>query len=94
MLQSAMVSRCPSDKLKPYIKIFTPSVEGDYNYVAVGYVRDPAYTPKEIAIIANSVEFGSVHNAPMPHIRPAVRALRSAVNSRIAAKLKAAGYVD
>jgi hypothetical protein len=40
------------------------------------------------------VEFGSVHNAPMAHIRPAVRAMRSAVNNLLAAKLKAAGLVD
>jgi hypothetical protein len=94
MLQSAMVARCPSDKLKPYIKIYTPSVEGTYNYVAVGYVHDLAYTPADIAVAANSVEFGSVHNAPMPHIRPAVSAMRSAVNNLIAAKLKAAGLID
>lgn len=94
MLKNAMISRCPSDKLKPYIKIFTPSAEGDYNYVAVGYVRDLAYTPAEIAVAANSVEFGSVHNAPMPHIRPAVSAMRSAVNKLLAARLKAAGLVD
>jgi hypothetical protein len=94
MLQSAMISRCPTDKLKPYIKIFTPSAEGDYNYVAVGYVRDIAYTPKEIAVLANSVEFGSVHNPPMSHIRSAVSSMRSSVNKLLAAKLKAAGLVD
>ena len=94
MLQSAMVSRCPSDKLKPYIKIHTPSAEGDWNYVAVGYIRDLAYTPADIAKAANAVEFGSVHNAPMAHIRPAVRAMRAAVNNLLAAKLKAAGLVD
>lgn len=94
MLKNAMVSRCPTDKLRPYIKIFTPSAEGDWNYVAVGYVRDLSYTPADIAVAANSVEFGSVHNAPMPHIRPAVSAMRSAVNNLLAAKLKAAGLVD
>ena len=91
MLQADMISRCPSDKLKPYIKVFTPSKEGDFNYLMVGYIRD---TPKEIAIAANSVEFGSVHNAPMPHIRPAIRSMRAKVNAHIVAKLKAAGLVD
>lgn len=94
ILQAAIVARCPSEKLKPYIKIHTPSGAGDYNYVAVGYVRDIAYTPKEIAVAANSVEFGSVHNAPMPHVRPAVGALRATVKNLIASRLKAAGYVD
>lgn len=94
ILQAAMQAACPSDKLRPWIKIFTPSVEGDYNYVAVGYVRDIAYTTKEIAVAANSVEFGSVHNPPMPHIRPAVRRLRKTINQLIASRLVAAGYVD
>jgi hypothetical protein len=94
VLQSAMQAACPSDKLRPYIKIHTPSAEGDYNYVAVGYVRDLSYTPADIAVAANSVEFGSVHNAPMPHIRPAVRRLRTFVNKHIALKLQAAGLVD
>lgn len=94
ILQVAIQARCPSDKLKPFIKIFTPSGKGDYNYVAVGYVRDLAYTPKEIAVAANSVEFGSVHNAPMPHVRPAVSALRAAVKNLIVNRLKAAGYLD
>lgn len=94
VLQSAMINACPSDKLRPYIQIHTPTAEGDYNYIAVGYVRDLSYTPAEIAKAAMAVEFGSVHNAPMPHIRPAVRALRSYVNKEIAARLKAAGLVD
>lgn len=94
MLKSEMVSRCPSRQLKPYIQIHTPSAEGDFNYVAVGYVRDLSYTPADIAILANVIEFGSVHNAPMPHIRPAVRALRGRVNSLIGERLKAAGLVD
>ena len=94
ILQSAMQAACPSDKLRPFIKVFTPSGEGDFNYKAIGYVRDLAYTPKEIAIAANSVEFGSVHNAPMPHIRPTVSRLRNYVKKHIAAKLKAAGYID
>jgi hypothetical protein len=94
ILQAAMEAACPSEKLRPYIKIFTPQGEGDYNYVAIGYVRDLAYTPPEIAVAANSVEFGSVHNAPMPHIRPVVRRLRKSVNELIAGRLKAAGYVD
>lgn len=94
MLQAAMAAACPSDKLRPYIKIHTPSAEGDYNYVAVGYVRDLAYTPADIAVAANSVEFGSVHNPPMPHIRPAVSRLRKTINQLIASRLAAAGYVD
>jgi nitric oxide synthase oxygenase domain/subunit len=94
VVQSAMKSACPSDKLRPFIKVFTPSGEGDFNYKAIGYVRDAAYTPKEIAVAANSVEFGSVHNAPMPHIRPTVSRLRNYVKQHIAAKLKAAGYID
>jgi HK97 gp10 family phage protein len=93
-LKAEMLSRCPTDKLRPYINIFTPSREGDYNYVAVGFIHDLAYTPADIAVAANSVEFGSVHNAPMPFIRPAVSKLKSKVNASIAAKLKAAGLVD
>lgn len=94
VVQSAMQAACPSDKLRPFIKVYTPSAEGDFNYKAIGYVRDLAFTPAEIAIAANSVEFGSVHNAPMPHIRPTVRKLRAFVNKHIADKLIAAGYVD
>jgi hypothetical protein len=94
MLQAEMERRCPTDKLKPFIKIYTPTREGDYNYIAVGFVRDLAYTPAWAAVAANSVEFGSVHNAPMPFVRPAVKALKSRVNASIAAKLKAAGLVD
>ncbi|MCZ2076686.1 MAG: hypothetical protein LC130_17035 [Bryobacterales bacterium] len=94
VLQAAMVAACPTAKLRPYIKVFTPSAEGDYNYVAVGYVRDAAYTPAEIAILANSVEFGTTHSPPLPHIRPAVRKLRAAVKGLIANRLIAAGYVD
>lgn len=94
VLVSAMQAACPSDKLRPYIQLYTPTREGDFNYVAAGYVRDLSYTPKEIAIAANSVEFGSVHNAPMPHIRPAVRKLRGYVNQTIADRLRAAGLVE
>lgn len=94
MIQAEMIRKCPTQKLAPYINIFTPSREGDYNYVAVGYIRDIKYTPREAAILANVVEFGSVHNGPMPHIRPVVRAFRSRVNKHIAARLQAAGLVD
>ena len=94
VVESAMRAACPSDKLRPFIKTFTPSAEGDYNYKAIGYIRDAAYTPKDIAVAANSVEFGSVHNAPMPHIRPTVRRLSAYVNKHIADKLIAAGYAD
>jgi len=93
-LQAEMQIRCKVDKLLPYIKIYTPQREGDYNYVAVGFVHDLAYTPAWAAILANVIEFGSVHNAAMPFIRPAVRAMRSAVNAKIAARLKAATLVD
>lgn len=93
-LESAMRAACPSDKLRPYIQTYTPTREGDFNYVAVGYVRDLSYTPAEIAVAANSVEFGSVNNAPMPHIRPVVRRMRKSVNEHIANRLKAAGLVD
>jgi HK97 gp10 family phage protein len=93
-LLAAMRSRCRVDKLLPYIQIFTPSVEGDFNYVAVGFIHDLAYTPKETAILANVIEFGSVHNAAMPFIRPAVSAVRASVNRLIAARLKAATLID
>jgi hypothetical protein len=94
MLQAEMQIGCRVDKLLPYIKIFTPTREGNYNYVAVGFVHDLAFTPKWAAILANVIEFGSVHNEPMPFIRPAVRRMRSQVNALIAAKLKAATLVD
>ena len=94
MLKSEMIRRCSSQTLTPYIQVYTPTKEGDFNYVAVGYVRDLSYTPAEIAILANVIEFGSVRTAAKPHIRPAVRAMRARVNNHIAAKLKAAGLVD
>jgi HK97 gp10 family phage protein len=96
MFQSAMVARVPVDSgnLRDHIKIFTPSAEGDYNYVAVGIIHDLAYTDKETAIQARAVEFGSVHMAAHPFIRPAVRATRGAVQKLIRERLKAAGLVD
>ena len=96
MFRAAMVARVPVDSgnLRDHIKIFTPSAEGDYNYVAVGIIRHLDYTDRETAIQAISVEFGSVRMAAHPFIRPAVRATRAPVERLIRERLKAAELVD
>lgn len=96
MFRSAMVARVPVDtgNLRDHIRIFTPSAEGNYNYVAVGIIRDASFTDRETAIQANVVEFGSVNMAARPFIRPAVRAKRAAAQRLIRERLKAASLVD
>jgi HK97 gp10 family phage protein len=96
ILQADMISRVPVDtgNLRDHIKIYTPSAEGYFNYVAVGIIRDLGYTDKETAIQANAVEFGSVHTAARPFIRPAVRAKKAAIMKLIRDRLKSAGLID
>lgn len=100
MLQSEMIGRVPSgkgintEKLKSVIKIKTPTVEGNYNYVFVGVIHDLAYTDAGMAIHANIVEFGSVHTQAHPFIRPAVSSKRGAVRSRVQARLRMTGLID
>lgn len=96
LLQSAMKSRVPVDtgNLQDHIRIKTPTVEGDYNYVFVGIIHDAAYTDAKTAIQANAVEYGSTRMNAKPFVRPAINASRSRVNNIVKERLKNAGLVD
>ena len=97
ILKSAMISRVPvgeTKNLRDHILIFTPSAEGDFNYVIVGIIMDIGYTDAKTAIYANSVEFGSVHAGARPYIRPAIRSTKSAITRLIRDRLKAASLID
>lgn len=83
-----------SQNIIDHLAIKTPSGEGHYNYIQVGIIHDKAFTDAETAKQAVAVEFGSVHNAAMPFVRPAIYANRDRVMSIIRSKLQAAGMVD
>ena len=93
VLQAEMKRRVPVDtgNLRDHIEIFTPSGEGDFNYVRVGIVGLP---DKQTAKQAIAVEFGSVHQASQSYIRSAVRAKRAVIMNLIRERLKTAGMVD
>ena len=96
ILKADMISRVPIDtgNLMRHIKIFTPSREGHFNYIVVGIIHDLDYTDERTAIQANAIEFGSVHAAAQPFIRPAIRAKRAAIMRLIRERLQAAKLVD
>lgn len=99
-LQSALINAVPeaegvnADALREHIHIRTPSGEGHYNYVNVGFLRDLAYTPAGIDIHAKIVEFGSVWTPARPFIRATVAAFKPRFDSIAKAKFVAAGLVD
>jgi HK97 gp10 family phage protein len=96
IILAEMQSRVPVDtgNLLNHLTIKTPTREGDYNYREIGIIYDLAYTDKKTSIQARTVEFGSVHMAARPFIRPAIRAVRSEVVNLIKSRLAEAGMVD
>ncbi len=96
ILVAEMKARVPIDtgNLLEHIKIKVPSGEGNYNYREIGIIYDPAFTDRETSIQARAVEFGSVHAAAQPFIRPAIRAKRAAIIKLIREHLRRAGLVD
>ena len=94
MLQAEMLRDVPVDEgeLRDTIQIRTPSGEGDYNYINVGIIAGVA--TKRNAIKALVFEFGSVHIAARPFIRPAIARKRAAVSRLIRERFKAKGLVD
>lgn len=99
-LQSALINAVPdvqgvnAEALREHINIRTPSGEGHYNYINVGFLHDIEYTPKGINIHARIVEFGSVWTPPHPFIRRTVAAFKNHFLQVAKSKLAAAGLVD
>lgn len=94
MLEGEMKSRCESEELKQIITQYVPSGTGDYNYRRIGIIHDLSYTTKRQMIKAIVIEFGGVHWAARPFIRPAIRAKRAAAMKLIQDRLRAAALVD
>ena len=75
VLQEAMQSLVPilTGRLYLHIAIDGPHTNGNYSWCDVGIIHDIAFTPKDVAIQANTIEYGGVRRAAQPFIRPAMR---------------------
>lgn len=73
-IQDEMRSLVPilTGRLFQHIEVKGPITEGNYHYCEVGVIHDIAFTPKDVAIQANVIEYGSTRQAAQPFVRPAI----------------------
>lgn len=73
-LQASMQDLVPilTGRLWEHILIKGPITDGNFIYCEVGILHDIAYTPKDVAIQANTIEYGGTRRAAQPFIRPAI----------------------
>lgn len=74
-MQEQMRERVPilSGRLYEHILIDGPNSNGNFHFVEVGIIHNLSFTPKDVAIQANVVEFGSARQAAQPFLRPVFR---------------------
>lgn len=96
ILVADMKARVPVDtgNLLSHITIKVPTAAGHYNYREIGIIYDLAYTDKKTSIQARAVEFGSIHMAARPFIRPAIRANKTRILEIFRRSLQSKGLID
>ena len=60
-------------RLHEHIQIDGPHTDGNYSWCEVGIIHDIAFTPKDVAIQANVIEYGNARQAAQPFVRPVLR---------------------
>lgn len=82
-LQEKMQSFVPilTGRLFMHILIKGPITEGNFSYCEVGVLHDIAFTPKDVAIQANVIEYGSTRQSAQPFIRPALRSKKIVIDA-------------
>jgi hypothetical protein len=78
-MQEEMQNSVPilTGRLWDHILIDGPHSDGNYHFVEVGIIHNLAFTPKDVAIQANVIEFGSSRQAAQPFLRPVFRKKKS-----------------
>lgn len=80
-VQEAMQDRVPvlTGRLWMHIKIDGPHTIGNYSWCEVGVIHDRNFTPKDVAIQANVIEYGTTGREARPFVRPAFRVNKNAL---------------
>jgi len=74
-MQEEMQGSVPilTGRLHNHILIDGPHTDGNYITVEVGIIHSRDFTPKDVAIQANVIEYGSARQEAQPFLRPVFR---------------------
>lgn len=97
VLQEEMRSLVPvlTGRLHEHILIDGPHTEGNIIWCEVGIIHKIEFTPKDVAIQANVIEYGSPskHIQPEPFIRPAIDHKRKVLKNTLKTILRKYGII-